>query len=105
MHRVSALVVASAPAAADPDGISIRRVQTPDEYAECVAIQTETWGEGFTERVPATILRIGQYIGGVTAGAFAADGRLLGFVFGMTGVRDGRLIHCLLYTSPSPRDS
>jgi len=106
MHRVSALVVASAPTAADPDGISIRRVQTPDEYAECVAIQTETWGEGFTERVPATILRIAQYTGGVTAGAFAADGRLLGFVFGMTGVRDGRLIHWsdLLAVRPEARD-
>jgi len=27
------------------------------------------------------------------AGAFAADGRMLGFVFGMTGVVDGRLVH------------
>jgi predicted GNAT superfamily acetyltransferase len=32
-------------------------------------------------------------IGGVTAGAFEADGRMAGFVFGMTGIRDGALVH------------
>ncbi|MEP7086047.1 MAG: hypothetical protein ABI884_01835, partial [Gemmatimonadota bacterium] len=31
--------------------------------------------------------------GGVTAGAFDADGALLGFVFGMMGVIDGQLVH------------
>ena len=84
----------------------LRRVDTPDEYAACMQLQKETWGEGFTERVPATILRIAQYVGGVTAGAFAADGRMLGFVFGMTGVRDGRLVHWsdLLAVRPDARD-
>lgn len=106
MYLGSALVVESEPSVADHDGITIRRVQSPHEYAECVAIQTETWGNGFTERVPATILRIAQYVGGVTAGAFDADGRLLGFVFGMTGIRDGRLVHWsdLLAVRPEARD-
>lgn len=106
MHLGPAPEVGLAPSVADQAGITIRRVQSPDEYAECVAIEMETWGEGFTERVPATILRIAQYIGGVTAGAFNADGRLLGFVFGMTGVRDGRLIHWsdLLAVRPEARD-
>lgn len=75
------------------DGIIIRRVVTSEEYAACVAVQLETWGADFSERVPATILRVAQYIGGVTAGAFTASGELLGFVFGMTGVREGRLVH------------
>jgi predicted GNAT superfamily acetyltransferase len=75
------------------DGIIIRRVGTSEEYAACVAVQLETWGADFSERVPATILRVAQYIGGVTAGAFTASGELLGFVFGMTGVREGRLVH------------
>ena len=35
----------------------------------------------------------GTSTGGIASGAFARDGTLLGFVFGMTGVRDGRLIH------------
>jgi predicted GNAT superfamily acetyltransferase len=78
------------------DGIVIRRVETQAEYEECVRIQDETWGAGFSERVPAAILKVGQYIGGVTAAAFDRLGEnrpMLGFVFGLTGVRDGQLVH------------
>ncbi len=58
-----------------------------------MALQRETWGDSFTECVPPAILMVGQKIGGVTAGAFGPDGRLLGFVFGLTGVREGRPVH------------
>jgi chorismate synthase len=68
-------------------------VATQAEYDDCVQIQYETWGAGFTEAVPATILRVSQNIGGVTAGAFDSSGQLLGFVFGMTGVQHGILVH------------
>src|SRR5512134_2572456 len=73
--------------------ITIRDLATLEEYQECCEIQEETWGRGFSERVPGAILRVSQKIGGVTAGAFNADGRMVGFVFGMTGIRDGRLAH------------
>jgi predicted GNAT superfamily acetyltransferase len=76
-----------------PDSIVIRRVETLDEYQECVVIERETWGSQFTELVPATILRIAQEVGGVTAAAFDGEGRMLGFVFGVTGVRNGELAH------------
>ena len=76
-----------------PDGIVIRRVETLGEYQECLAIQEEIWGDDFRELVPPTILLVAQKLGGVCAGAFAADGRMLGFVFGMTGLRDGKLAH------------
>ncbi len=88
------------------DGIVIRRVETQEEYDECVRIQNETWGAGFSERVPSTILRLSQYLGGVTAAAFSPeDGKMLGFVFGMTGVREGRLVHWsdLLAVRPEAR--
>jgi predicted GNAT superfamily acetyltransferase len=78
------------------DGIVIRRVNTQAEYEECIRIQDETWGAGFSERVPAAILKVAQYLGGVTAAAFDGSdttGQMLGFVFGMTGVRDGHLVH------------
>ena len=84
---------APAPAAASGDGISIRRVRTNEEYDACVRMQHAIWGEDFTESVPATILKVTQQIGGVTAGAFDASGRLLGFVFGMMGSMDGKLVH------------
>ncbi|HEX7119908.1 MAG TPA: hypothetical protein VF212_14040 [Longimicrobiales bacterium] len=75
------------------DAIEIRPIRTIAETRLCVALQRETWGETFSELVPPAILWAAQRIGGVTAGAFDADGRLAGFVFGMTGVEDGRLVH------------
>jgi len=73
--------------------IILRRLSTHEDYKACVALQKETWGGDFVECVPPAILMVSQKIGGVTAGAFAVSGKLLGFVFGMTGVKDGRLVH------------
>lgn len=77
----------------ESDGVTLRRVSGLREYQECLAIQEETWGDGFREIVPPVILMVAQKLGGVCAGAFAPDGRMLGFVFGMTGPRNGRLVH------------
>jgi predicted GNAT superfamily acetyltransferase len=91
------------------DGILIRRVETQPEYEECVRIQDETWGAGFSERVPSAILKVAQYLGGVTAAAFDGQGKngpMLGFVFGMTGVRNGQLVHWsdMLAVRPAARN-
>ena len=56
-------------------------------------MQRAIWGEDFTEIVPVTMLKVTQQIGGVTAGAFDENSRLLGFVFGMMGAIDGKLVH------------
>lgn len=78
----------------DPlDTISVRNLRTLEEYSECCEIQEETWGRGFSERVPAAILRVSQKIGGCTAGAFDGNGRMVGFVFGLTGVQGGKPVH------------
>jgi len=75
------------------DSVVIRRVETMAEYEECVTIERETWGSQFTEAVPTTVLRIAQEVGGVTAAAFDPSGKMLGFVFGITGLRNGELAH------------
>lgn len=75
-----------------PD-IDLRPLKTHEDFDQCVALQRETWGEDFTELVPPSILMISQKVGGVAVGAFDPEGRLLGFVFGVTGVDEGRLIH------------
>jgi len=95
-----------ASAAVAPDDITIRRVDSTDEYDACVRMQHAIWGDDFTEIVPATMLRVTQHIGGVTAGAFDHTGRLLGFVFGMMGAVDGRLVHWsdLLAVHPDARN-
>lgn len=74
-------------------GYTIRPFETIEEYRECAALQDETWGAGFSERVSPAILKVSQILGGVSAGAYDAEGALVGFVFGMTGVRDGELVH------------
>ena len=73
--------------------IVIREFVSLEDYEACVALQDDTWGHGFSERVPGAILRVSQKLGGVSAGGFAPDGQLLGFVFGMTGLRQGELVH------------
>jgi len=80
------------PASSSPD-FQIRPLTTATEYAACVELQRETWGREFTDLVPPTILKITQRLGGVAAGAFDPSGRLLGFVFGMTGLHRGRSVH------------
>ena len=87
--------------------LEIRPLTTIAEYRACVELQEETWGEGFSERVPPAILKVSQILGGVCAGAYDADGCLAGFVFGMTGPRDGELVHWsdMLAVRPNARDT
>ncbi len=75
-----------------PD-VTVRPLRTLEDYEQCVALQRATWGEDFTEIVPPSILMVSQKVGGVTAGAFDSEGRLVGFVFGISGIRQGRLVH------------
>ncbi|HEX6315011.1 MAG TPA: GNAT family N-acetyltransferase [Gemmatimonadaceae bacterium] len=73
--------------------IHIRDLSSLEDYSACLTLQEETWGQGFSERVPTAILRVSQMIGGVAAGAFDDTGTMVGFVFGLTGVRQGELVH------------
>lgn len=75
------------------DQTTIRPLETRAEYDSCVALQRDIWGQDFLDVVPATILMVSQQVGGVASGAFDAEGRLLGFVFGISGVRDGATAH------------
>lgn len=71
----------------------IRDFRTHADYAACVDLQRDTWGRDFNDVVPASIQQVSQKVGGVAAGAFDGNGRLMGFVYGLTGVKDGRIVH------------
>jgi len=73
--------------------VTLRPLETHEDFDQCVALQRETWGEDFTELVPPSILMISQKVGGVAVGAFDSQDRLLGFIFGVTGIDEGRMIH------------
>lgn len=80
----------SVPAA--DEQITIRALDAED-FEQVEALQRRTWGNEFTELVPAAILMISQKVGGIVAGAVDPHGALVGFVFGLTGLRNGRLAH------------
>ncbi|HYM51750.1 MAG TPA: hypothetical protein VET65_14415 [Candidatus Limnocylindrales bacterium] len=77
-----------------PGPVAVRLIQTDDEYAACEAMSRDVWGAAERNVVPRELLKTMQLNGGVVAGAFTADGRLAGFVFGFLGQRDGRLRLC-----------
>jgi predicted GNAT superfamily acetyltransferase len=71
----------------------IRHFSSAEDYAECVRLQRITWGEGFTELVPPVILMLTQKVGGIAAGAFDEKDNLAGYVYGLTGFRNGEPVH------------
>ena len=79
----------------EPQGaeFELRPLATDAELQECVALQKAVWGESFADVVPAAMLRVVPQIGGVAIGAFTRSGSLAGFIFGISGIRDGRLAH------------
>jgi chorismate synthase len=98
-------------AAAGADGVTLRPLASHDDYHACYELQLATWGRDFQEGVPPSVLKISQRVGGIAAGAFAPGGRLLGFVFGLTGVRPpgsrgAELLHWshMLAVAPAARD-
>lgn len=70
----------------------LRHLEGREELAACVELQRRTWGEDFTECVPASILQVSQKIGGMLGGAWDGD-RLVGFVYSLIGFQEGHPAH------------
>jgi chorismate synthase len=73
--------------------LAIRPLASHAELEACVDLQRQTWGDEFGEVVPPSMLKIAAKVGGIAAGAFSPDDELLGFVFGITGVEGGTIVH------------
>jgi predicted GNAT superfamily acetyltransferase len=92
-HDLAVALPTPAPSSdADTHGITFRALEGRDDYHACVALQRDVWGIEFSDVVPASILQIASHVGGILLGAFRGDA-LLGFVFGITGVRDEEVVH------------
>lgn len=76
-----------------PASIEIRDLCSSADFRSCVALQREVWGGDFTEVVASSMLKITREVSGVVAGAFAPDGVLVGFVYGISGFREGLPSH------------
>ena len=77
----------------DAPSVDIRPLRSNDECHVAAAFQREIWGQDYADVVPATVLHVVDYVGGLAAGAFDGSGEMLGFVFGVNGVRDGEIVH------------
>lgn len=97
--------VATALSPAPIPDLEIRELSSLDDLHACVRLQREVWGADFTEVVPASLLKINREVEGVTAGVLTPDGELVGFVYGLTGIRAGRPSHWshMLGVRPSHR--
>lgn len=73
--------------------VSIRPVATLQEFRDCVDLQAEVWGPDYTDNVPASLLQVAAHIGGVVLGAFTSTGELVGLLFGLSGVKNGEIVH------------
>ncbi len=73
--------------------IRIRPLRSMEDCHACVALQRHVWGWDDADAVPATLLHVVEHVGGLAAGAFDDHGTMLGFVFGISGVRAGQLAH------------
>jgi len=72
--------------------LDVRPVASLAEYRACAALQAEVWGRDF-ECVPASVLQVATYVGGICLGAFTEKGELCGLVFGLSGTQDGKPMH------------
>ena len=94
LRRTPASVGATALAAEGvASDVHIRLLRSNEDCNACVELQRHVWGFEQGEIVPSTLLHAVGYVGGLVAGAFDSKNTLLGFVFGITGVRDGQLAH------------
>ena len=94
---------ASTLTALDAKSIELRPLASQEEREACVALQRDTWGDDFTDVIPPAVLKVAQRIGGVALGAFDGAGDLVGFVFGLTGVERGMIVHWSDMLAVAPR--
>lgn len=90
----------------EPTDIRIRPVHSLAEFRACVNLQVEVWGPEYTDSVPASLLQVATHVGGVVLGAFTPTDELVGFLFGLTGIDGGEIVHWshLLGVRDSTRD-
>ncbi|HEY9422907.1 MAG TPA: GNAT family N-acetyltransferase [Thermoanaerobaculia bacterium] len=94
------------PQRTDPDGVTFRSLSSLADYEACLELQRLTWGRDFSDAVPLSILKVTQKAGGIVAGAFSPAGDMLGFVYGLAGLEEGRPFHWshMLAVNPVARD-
>jgi predicted GNAT superfamily acetyltransferase len=76
------------------DEITIRRLESTEDYVAAEELQQICWQSGPIEALPLHLMSTVQKEGGLVLGAFAPDGRLVGFLLGFLGREGDQLKHC-----------
>ncbi len=80
----------------------IRSMRSRADFSACVGLQKETWGPDYSDVVPISMMQVTRKVGGVGLGAFLPDGEMIGFAYGVSGVREGSLVHWSHMTAVRP---
>lgn len=81
--------------------IEIRPIADHQGLLECERLQREIWGFAEQAVVPDHLLLTAIEGGGCLLGAYSGE-RLIGFVFSLVGLQEGRLKHCSLMAGVLP---
>jgi predicted GNAT superfamily acetyltransferase len=74
-----------------PSEFSIRPLTTLDDCRQVVELEKRVWGYADAEDVvPTPVLIVTIKRGGILLGAFDRDGRMVGFVYSLPALKDGR---------------
>lgn len=72
----------------------LRLLTALDDFKASVVIQRKIWGGDYADIVPASLLQATRKVNAIIGGAFLPESdELVGFVFGFTGIRNGRATH------------
>ena len=92
-RRASATAAAVPVLEPEPADVRIRPVTSLSGFRACVELQADVWGPAYTDSVPASLLQVATYVGGIVLGAFTSTDELVGFVFGLTGIDGDEIVH------------
>lgn len=70
--------------------VTYRPLSTLDEYTAVVALERDVWGPGYDEVVPIPMLKVTGARGGLLLGAFDDAQQLVGYVYALPSLKDGR---------------
>ncbi len=75
-------------ASKDSAAITVRALESPDDFRGCVRLQKEIWGFSDEDSLPVRLFIVARRIGGQIFGAFDGD-ELIGFCVALPGLKPG----------------
>ena len=73
--------------------ITIKPITSPNELRKVEELQKKVWGMEDLDVVPVHMMIATLMAGGLVLGAYDSQGNLIGFVFGIIGYKNGKIIH------------